>query len=74
MRIAIYEDLEQTELDSDIRALKLDRVVAVTPLSLDLTSRVALNTLFLCLRAGSAASAPQFSPLLVASLDLAASI
>jgi len=53
----LIEDLEQTELDSDIRALKLDRVVAVTPLSLDLTSRVALNTLFLCLRAGATRAA-----------------
>ncbi len=33
------------EPDSDIQALLVDRVVAVTPLSLDLTSRVALEEL-----------------------------
>ena len=55
----LIEDLEQTELDSDIRALKLDRVVAVTPLSLDLTSRVALNTLFLCLQLHPAPPVPR---------------
>ncbi len=33
-------DRDQTEPDSDVYALAIDRVVSVTPLSLDLTSRV----------------------------------
>jgi 5'/3'-nucleotidase len=38
-------DYDTLEPDSDIQALLVDRVVAVTPLSLDLTSRVAFNEL-----------------------------
>lgn len=38
-------DHANLEPDSDIQALLVDRVVAVTPLSLDLTSRVALEKL-----------------------------
>ena len=38
------------ELDSDIRAVLVDRVVSVTPLSLDLTSRVAFRELDKLLR------------------------
>jgi 5'-nucleotidase len=36
---------ENSEPDSDIHALAVDRVVAVTPISLDLTSRIALDDL-----------------------------
>jgi 5'-nucleotidase len=38
-------DHDRLEPDSDIQALLVDRVVAVTPLSLDLTSRVAFGEL-----------------------------
>jgi 5'-nucleotidase len=34
------QNVGQVELDSDIWAIKVDRVVSVTPLSLDLTARV----------------------------------
>ena len=33
----------EIEPDSDVYALKVDRVVSVTPLSLDLTSRIDLE-------------------------------
>lgn len=36
----MIEDPRQAEMDSDVRAIVVDRVVSVTPLSLDLTSRV----------------------------------
>lgn len=36
-------DFESVEMDSDIHALASDRVVSVTPISLDLTSRVDLE-------------------------------
>lgn len=38
-------DLARLEPDSDIRAVSVDRVVSVTPLSLDLTSRIVLHDL-----------------------------
>lgn len=38
-------DFEHLEPDSDIHALVVDRVVSVTPLSLDLTSRVSMEAL-----------------------------
>jgi len=47
------EDAEAAEPDSDIYALHVDGVVSVTPLSLDLTSRVDLAALEAALRAGS---------------------
>jgi 5'-nucleotidase len=43
-------DYGALEPDSDIRAVLVDRVVSVTPLSLDLTSRVALDELDRLLR------------------------
>ena len=43
-------DLSTLEPDSDIHALFVDRVVAVTPLSLDLTSRTSFEELDLALR------------------------
>ena len=51
----LLTDPEQAELDSDIWAVLVDHVVSVTPLSLDLTSRVDLGTLHDCLRGESAA-------------------
>jgi len=41
----ISVDLDRLEADSDVHALMVDRVVAVTPISLDLTSRVLLSEL-----------------------------
>jgi len=38
-------DLDRLEADSDVHALMIDRVVSVTPISLDLTSRVLLRDL-----------------------------
>lgn len=38
-------DLDTLEPDSDVQALLVDRIVSVTPLSLDMTSRVALKEL-----------------------------
>jgi hypothetical protein len=43
-------DLDTLEEDSDIFALAQERVVAVSPLSLDLTSRVDFNDLTQLLR------------------------
>jgi 5'-nucleotidase len=37
------EELSKTEVDTDVYALRVKRVVSVTPLSLDLTSRVDLQ-------------------------------
>jgi 5'-nucleotidase len=41
----IAVDLDRLEGDSDVHALMIDRVVSVTPISLDLTSRVRLRDL-----------------------------
>jgi 5'-nucleotidase len=41
----MYVDHDRLEPDSDVHALAVDRVVSVTPLSLDLTSRVGLKNL-----------------------------
>jgi 5'-nucleotidase len=43
-------DYATLEPDSDIRAVLVDRVISVTPLSLDMTSRVALQQLDRLLR------------------------
>ena len=43
-------DPEQAELDLDIRAVLVDGVVSVTPLSLDLTARVDLAVIHDCLQ------------------------
>lgn len=45
---------QEAEYDSDVWALQVDRVVSVTPLSLDLTSRTDFGTLDACLRGRSA--------------------
>lgn len=50
----LFVDPEQAELGSDFRALLLERVVSVTPLSLDLTSRTDYQALDTCLRGQSA--------------------
>jgi 5'-nucleotidase len=43
-------DLATLEPDSDIYAVAVDRIVSVTPLSIDLTARVDLVALSACLR------------------------
>jgi 5'-nucleotidase len=48
---AAIDDLGRVEVDSDIWALQTDRVVSVTPISLDLTSRVDLAAAHTSLRA-----------------------
>ncbi|MBM3143361.1 MAG: 5'/3'-nucleotidase SurE [Chloroflexi bacterium] len=45
IRYRVAEDWEQTPPESDVHALYIKQVVAVTPLSLDLTSRVPLDDL-----------------------------
>jgi 5'-nucleotidase len=45
---------EQAEPDSDVWAVQVERVVSVTPLSLDLTSRADFTALEACMRGGSA--------------------
>jgi len=44
------EDLSQVDPDTDVWAVRVDRVVSVTPLTQDLTSRVALSAVNACLR------------------------
>jgi len=46
------EELSGTEVDTDVYALRVKRVVSVTPLSLDLTSRVNLQDFDQFLRGG----------------------
>lgn len=41
----LAEDLEKAELDSDVYTLSVKKMVSVTPLSLDMTSRVDLGAL-----------------------------
>jgi len=48
---ALMSDPGQAEADSDIRAVKVDRLVSVTPLSLDLTSHTDFDALDACLGA-----------------------
>jgi 5'-nucleotidase len=64
----LIEDIPHVEPGSDIRALKADRIVSVTPLSLDLTSRVGFGAFDRCLRAGETAQLPEPSPLFFDSL------
>jgi 5'-nucleotidase len=51
----LMDDPRQAEMDSDIQALLMGRVVTVTPLSLDLTSRVDWNLMNPWLRGESPA-------------------
>jgi len=60
----LIEDTRQTEPDSDIWALKVDRIVSVTPLSLDLTSRVGFGTIYRQLCDGQDERLPEFSSLI----------
>ena len=46
------EALDDTEVDTDVYALRVKRVVSVTPLSLDMTSRIILKDFDQLLRAG----------------------
>ncbi|MFC1452358.1 5'/3'-nucleotidase SurE [Verrucomicrobiota bacterium] len=46
----VYVDRDKLEPDSDIRAVLQDRVVSVTPLSLDMTSRTGLDEVDTILR------------------------
>jgi 5'-nucleotidase len=48
---SLMGDIGQDEQDSDIRTVQVDRIVAVTPLSLDLTSRADFDTIGSCLGA-----------------------
>lgn len=48
----LIEDLDLAEPDSDVRAMKVDRIVSVTPLSLDLTSRASFETISTHLHTG----------------------
>jgi len=66
----VIADFDQAELDSDVWAIKVDRVISVTPISLDLTSRTSFADLNSCLRGEPAAcldlpqpSIPHVSPL-----------
>jgi 5'-nucleotidase len=61
----LIEDLGLIERDSDIWALKVDRVVSVTPLSLDMTSRVGFDILAPWLGAQREPSSPRFSSFLL---------
>jgi 5'-nucleotidase len=58
-------DYVQAERDSDIYTVKVDRIVSVTPLSLDLTSRVDFPSFDACLRGESSEclSLPQPVPI-----------
>jgi 5'-nucleotidase len=53
---------DRAELDSDVWAVKIDRVVSVTPLSLDLTSRVDFGALNSCLSGEMTASMELLEP------------
>ncbi len=57
----LIEDVHRTAPDSDIRAVMVDRVISVTPLSLNLTSRTDLSLLYHSLNAEASAGAPEFS-------------
>ena len=63
-------DPEQSEPDSDVWATLVDRVVSVTPLSLDLTSRDDFGTLEACLLGKSAACDELIDPLLLPFEDV----
>ncbi len=60
----LIEDF-QAEIDSDVQTVTVDQVVSVTPLSLDLTSRVSFATLYRGVDAGQAVHLPEFPSLLL---------
>lgn len=63
----VIENIQQTEPESDVRAVMVDRVVSVTPLSLDLTSRIDSDSLTAWLDAEWAVSRSEFLPLFLGS-------
>ncbi|MBN1955941.1 MAG: 5'/3'-nucleotidase SurE [Anaerolineae bacterium] len=64
----LMEDIAAAEPDSDVWAIKVDRVVSVTPLSLDLTARVSTRSVDRHLRVGTASCLAGLSPFLMAPL------
>jgi len=63
----LVEDVGQASPDSDLWALKVDRVVSITPLSLDMTSRVDLGKVLPNPRAEEARYLPGFSRVILAA-------
>ncbi len=63
----LIEDVGRASPDSDLWALKVDRVVSVTPLSLDLTSRVDLGEVLPGFQAETAERLPEFARVLLGS-------
>ncbi len=59
-RYELLKDASQTEIASDVRALNGDRIVSVTPLSLDLTSQADFDAIDICLRAKPARRLSRF--------------
>jgi 5'-nucleotidase len=55
-RLRFVEDITQAEPDSDVWAVKVDRLVSLTPLSLDLTARVDCDAIASVLGAEQAVS------------------
>ena len=65
----MVENVHRTEPESDVWAVMVDRVVSVTPLSLDLTSQVDLDSLTAWLDAERAVYRSEFLPLFLGSLS-----
>jgi 5'-nucleotidase len=61
----LMENSHQAEPDSDVWAVKVDRVVSATPLSLDLTARVNMRAVDRHLRVGATSCLAGLSPLLM---------
>jgi 5'-nucleotidase len=61
----LIENHDQAEHDSDVWAMKVDRIVSVTPLSLDLTSRASFETISNYLHTGRGAELLELLPLLL---------
>jgi 5'-nucleotidase len=66
----LFLEAEQAEPDSDVRAVRADCVVSVTPLSLDLTSRTDFDALDACLRGQSAFCLDLLTPWMCPAGDL----
>jgi hypothetical protein len=64
----LIDDVPDLDQDTDFRTVKVDRMVSVTPLSLDLTSRVAFGHLHRSLRAAQTAQLPEPLPFFLDSL------
>ena len=65
----MIENIHQTKPESDVWAVMVDRVVSITPLSLDLTSRVDLDSIAAWLDAERAVYRSEFLPLFLGSLS-----